>query len=105
MIFISAPYGNAPDKEERRKLIAQYSARLMRLGYHVICPMTLGLALSEEAELPTDTQWWLDWTLNLLTRCDVVSVLAFPNWKSSVGVAAEIKLAEELGIPIDFEYI
>lgn len=43
-------------------------------------------------------QFWLDGTLELLTRCDAVFLT--PNWTRSRGSQAEARLALKIGIPV-----
>ncbi len=38
----------------------------------------------------------------MLSICDRMIVLCQRGWKESVGVQAEIKLAEEFGMPIEY---
>lgn len=104
VLFISAPYGNADDKEKRAEQIRDYSAGLLAEGVKVICPMTLGLALANNGkfELPKSTEFWLDWTLTLLKKCDEMIVLCFDGWEDSVGVKAEIEVATQNNIPITY---
>lgn len=104
LIFISTPYGNCEDKVARLKAITQYSGKLMVEGNHVICPMSMGLALAKETELPTCTEWWLSWTINLLSRCDKMIVLCFDKWDESVGVKREIDFALNNNIEVEYEY-
>jgi len=46
-------------------------------------------------------QFWLDGTLEWMTRCD--AVLITPGWENSSGTKAEIAEAERLGIPVFYD--
>jgi hypothetical protein len=64
----------------------------------------MGLALSKGAQLPNETEWWLKWTFNLLSRCDRMIVLCFDKWEDSIGVQREIEFALENNIEVEYEY-
>ena len=102
MIYIASPYSNASDKELRAKTIKKYSANQFKFGHHVICPITLGLALASVEKLSNDSQWWISWCLDLLSRCDELHVLCFDGWETSSGLQAEIKFAKSRNIPITY---
>ena len=40
--------------------------------------------------------------LQMLHRCDSVTVLMLDGWKTSKGVAAEVVAASRAGIPVDY---
>lgn len=44
--------------------------------------------------------YWKRFDLAMLDRCDAVIVLMIDGWRESVGVAAEVKHAEEQGKPV-----
>lgn len=50
-------------------------------------------------ELPDEV--WLEGDLELLRRCDVM--LLVPGWEKSSGTRAEIKFANERGIPVFYD--
>lgn len=102
MKFISSPYGNSLNKEQRMIAISNYSANQLKSNIHVICPMTLGIALAKNSLLPENSVWWISWTLDLLSRCDEMDVLCFSGWENSIGVKAEINFALSKKIPINY---
>jgi hypothetical protein len=52
--------------------------------------------------LPTDWQFWEPFDRHQLERCDEVVVLTLDDWRESVGVQAEIRIAAEYGIPVRY---
>ena len=52
--------------------------------------------------LPPEWDFWQGYDTAILTNCEKVIVLRLPGWQESTGVQAEIKLATEMGLPIDY---
>jgi hypothetical protein len=50
--------------------------------------------------LPTDWSYWEAFDRGHIERCDSLVVLTLEGWQKSVGVAAEIEIARELGRPV-----
>lgn len=96
VIYVAGPFRGANGWE-----IAQHVHRAEVLAYQVaqlgampLCPHTNtrhshGL-LSEE--------FWLDGTLELMSRCDAVIVT--PDWGASIGACAEVIKARQLNLPV-----
>ncbi len=64
-------------------------------------PIVLGHPLVHHG-LPTDWSYWEPFDCAYLRRCDEVVVLMLDGWGESVGVAAEIRIAGELGKPVRY---
>jgi hypothetical protein len=77
------------------------TAALLRAGHLAISPIAHSHVLVEHG-LPTDWAFWERFDKNLLQRCDDLLVLTLPGWQESVGVQAEIRIAKELGKPIQY---
>lgn len=70
-----------------------------KYGGVALCPH-LNTALFDGAfGIPDDT--WLKGDFELVRRCD--AVWALPGWESSVGASAEVKLANEIGLPVLYD--
>ena len=52
--------------------------------------------------LPTDWDYWEPIDRKYLEMCDEVVVLTLPSWQESRGVQAEIRLAREMGKPVEY---
>jgi hypothetical protein len=72
----------------------QATKKLWKLGYAVLCPH---LNTCNFDGLCPD-QVFLDGTMEMMRRCDLVVLL--PTWNKSSGAKAEIKEARRLNIPI-----
>jgi hypothetical protein len=71
-------------------------------GNVVISPIAYGHPLLEFVEMPYDWQFWSNFCLTFLDRCDEMHVLMMDGWNVSRGVQEEIQFATEHGIPIKF---
>ena len=58
--------------------------------------------MAMEVDLPTDWAFWDRSCRAYLTHSHKVVVLKLAGWDRSSGVAAEVRIAQELGIPIEY---
>jgi len=103
MIYLASPYSH-PDSdvhEHRYREACYTTASLLRVGHVVYSPIIHSHPLVEHG-LPTDWTFWQQTDRELLRRCDEVIVLTLVGWRESIGVAAEIALARDLGKPVRY---
>ncbi len=103
MIYFASPY-SSPDPEIREWRYQQAcpaTAALMQQGLIVISPIVHSHPLVAHG-LPTSWEFWARIDREFLAHCDVLAVLMLPGWRDSVGVKEEIRLAQELGLPVVF---
>lgn len=103
MIYLATPYSH-PDpvvREQRFQSACRASAKLLASGLAVFSPIVHGHPLVDHG-LPTDWPFWERFDRDHLVRCDEVVVLMLDGWRESVGVAAEIQIAAELGKPVRY---
>lgn len=103
MIYVASPYTH-PDESVRNarfRAVCRTAAQLMRQGHVVFAPIVHGHPLVEHG-LPVEWPFWERFDREHLRRCDELVVLMLDGWRESVGVAAEIRSAEELGKPIRY---
>jgi len=100
-IFVSAPYtGTESQKLYRNHTIACYIADLMNDGFQAYSPVVFGHAINEISTIPTDYPFWKEHCTGFMKMCTQVHVLMIDGWVESTGVQDEIKIAEDLGIPV-----
>lgn len=103
MIYLASPYSH-PDpaiRQARFDAACRAAATLIRAGHAVISPVVQGHPLAAFG-LPTDWQFWETLDRQQLARCDEVVVLTLAGWRESVGVQTEIRIAAELGKPVQY---
>ena len=103
MIYLATPYSHADPavREQRFRAACRAAARLMRAGHFVFSPVAHGHCIALHG-LPADWRFWEPLDRHQLERCDEVVVLMLDGWRDSTGVAAEIRIAGELGKPVRY---
>jgi hypothetical protein len=104
MIYLATPYSH-PDRavrELRFREVNRVAAELMRAGVHVFSPISHSHSISLMGNLPTDWGYWKEYDRAMLKNCEKLVVLMQLGWHESEGVQAEIALAKELGLPVEF---
>lgn len=104
MIYLACPYSHDERnvRVERFNAVNIVAARLMGEGKHVFSPITHCHPLSEAGGLPTDWGFWEAYDRTMIDICEKVIVLTLDGWVKSKGVTAEIAIARELGIPVEY---
>lgn len=104
LAYLSAPYSKAKDKEALMKDVMKCSGVLMMndSDLHVVSPLFNHYSLSLIPEMGNDYNFWKEYSINLLRRCDEVIVIQFMGWESSEGVADEIRTARMLGLKVTY---
>lgn len=105
LTYLASPYSHDdPAVRERRfQEVCRVAAQMMAAGEIVFCPIAHSHPIDViGGSLPQTTEFWMGQDLPILRKCDRVKVLMLDGWQSSKGVAAEVKAAEAVGIPVEF---
>lgn len=101
LIYLASPYSdpNSEVKTKRWRDIVEIATDIVRLNYHVFCP----IAHSREVGLLLDTHsfaYWenIDKHFIRLSTCVVVAKL--DGWVTSPGVTEEMRYAQAMGKPV-----
>lgn len=104
LIYLASPYTNS-DKgvvEQNYKLVSEISANLVSEGYVVFSPISYGHNLLQFKDMPSNWEFWFNFCVTFLLKCDKVFVCTMPGWENSLGVKEEIEIASKFGIPVEF---
>ena len=104
LTYLASPYTH-PDSGiiDLRYTQTLYAVRqLMQSGEHVFSPILHCHNLAKIGGLDSDWAYWRDIDFDFIDRCDKMAVLMLNGWESSIGIAAEIKHAEEMSMQIDY---
>jgi hypothetical protein len=108
VIYVASPY-NHPDDDIRYLnflKVSKYSAKMISEGHVVISPIAYGHPLLSYVEMPYDFEFWSNFCLSLLNKCDEIHVLTLDGWDKSRGVLEEIQFAKDNLIPVEYiEYV
>jgi nucleoside 2-deoxyribosyltransferase len=101
MIYLASPYSHRDVhvREWRFQQACRAAAALLRAGLTVFSPIAHSHPIAQHG-MPMSWEFWSRMDREYLSRCDVLAVLTLPGWRESVGVQAEIALAQELGLPV-----
>src|SRR5512139_3335222 len=96
MFYLASPYSSADEeiKEHRYKLACIACAQLVRSGKVVYSPIVQCHSIAKLMELPTGWDFWKDHCAFFISCSEGLIVLKLDGWESSVGVAAEVEMAE-----------
>ena len=103
MIYLASPYSH-PDAEVRQQrfdAVCQVAAALLRRGQMLFSPIAHSHPIARYG-LPKDWAFWRRYDRLHLERCGELVVLMLDGWRESIGVAAEIDIAGELGKPVRY---
>jgi len=104
MIYLACPYSH-PDASVRRarfRAANRAAARLMAEGLLVFSPISHSHPIAECGELPGNWAYWEAFDRAVLGACSELRVLKVDGYQTSEGIAAEILIARELGMPVTF---
>jgi len=104
MIYLAGPYSHEDPKvrEERFEALTQKAAELMLEGHVVFSPITHGHTIATRHDLPIDHEFWLKQDFRILRHCEKIIILRIDGYQDSIGVNAEIEIANTLNIPMEF---
>lgn len=104
LIYLASPYSHpdAAAREARFDAVCAATAAMMRDGLMIYSPIGATHAMACKHELPLEWQFWAAYDELIISRCDRLWVLTIDGWDKSVGVTAEVKIAEKFGKPLDF---
>ncbi len=104
LTYLATPYTHA-DKAvmlKRFEVVNRVASELMRGGKLVFSPISHTHPIALAGELPTDWHFWKQYDHAVMKCCGDMVVLRQDGWRESVGVNAEIQIAQELDIPVTF---
>ena len=105
LIYIASPYTNQDERvrHENYLIVTKIAGDLVSRGAVAISPITYGHVIADHTKMPTDWNFWMDFCLVLLAKCDEILVCnTMVGWKESRGVTAEIEFAKKNGIKITY---
>lgn len=105
LVYLAAPYSHPDEsvRESRFLIINAEASHLMRdRGLRIFSPISHSHSIAVAGGLPGDWDFWESFDRAILNVCFKMIVLTLPGWQESKGVTAEIALAKEMGIPIEY---
>ena len=104
LVYLATPYSH-PDaavREQRFREVNRVAGDMMRRGEHVFSPISHAHPIALTGDLPMGWDFWQAYDRAILRACGKLAVLMQNGWQDSVGVQAEIAIAREMGLPVEF---
>jgi len=104
LVYLAVPYthGSETVMEERFNAVNIVAGKLIERGEFVYSPISHCHPIALVSNLPRDWEYWDGYCRACLSCCKKMYVLMIDGWEESTGVQAEIKVAEEMGIEIEY---
>jgi hypothetical protein len=104
LIFISSPYSHEDEKvvEENYLKVVKLASLICSKSEVAISPIVYGHTLLNYVSMPNDWEFWKNFCLTLLEKCDEMIVYKMDGWDKSRGVKEEIEFATSRGIKITY---
>lgn len=104
MIYLASPYSHPYEQIRHRRYIGArefvYDALTKRIP--VMSPIVYAHQFARDFGMAIDAASWMFFNEQFLILCDEVWVLRLQDWEKSVGVAQEIRMAEELDMNVTY---
>ena len=104
LVYLASPYSHADPhvRELRFRQAASAAARLMASGLVVFSPIAHGHPITLAHNLPSDWAYWEKSCRAYLGCCHKILVLQLDGWRDSMGVAAELQIAQEMEMEVGY---
>lgn len=104
LIYLASPYSD-PDPKVRKARwtnACRITGILMLDGNMMFSPIAYSHPIAVKIGLPVGWEYWSNFDRKMISHCSLLLVATIKGWRESVGVAAEIKIAGELGVPVKY---
>jgi len=100
-IYLATPYSDSDPAvmEARFEAVTRKAGQIINWGYIVYSPVTSCHPVAVRCSLPRGFDYWQQFDETFIEWCDELWVLQLDGWRESVGVKAEVKIAEKLHKP------
>lgn len=104
LIYLASPYSHPNDdiREMNYKIVSKIAADMVSEGNVVLSPISYGHNLLNFCEMPSDWDFWYNFCVTFLLKCDELIVVKMAGWDVSKGVLEEIEIAKKHNIKISF---
>jgi len=104
LIYLASPYTDSDPAvmEKRFQVVNKVAAELMKQGYLIFSPISHTHPIAVAGGLPRGWEFWARYDRCILRACIGLMVLKQSGWEESKGVRAELKLAAEMKLSIEY---
>lgn len=104
LIYLASPYSH-PDPNVRWMrwdAACRFAAKMVREGRLVFSPIAHSHPVAVAGNLQLGWDYWGQFDMAMLSRCDEMWVLMLDGWDQSAGIAAEVVESRRLSIPVRY---
>jgi hypothetical protein len=104
MIYLASPYSHMDRTVEALRFgeVCRIAGVLMSRGLIVFSPIAHTHPIAERCDLPRGWDYWKHFDEEFIDASEKVIVAMMPGWEQSKGIAGEIRIAKEKGIPVEY---
>lgn len=104
LVYLACPYSdpNPAVRQERFEKVNKAAGCLMRNGLKVFSPISHTHPIASACDLPLEWEYWEQFDRLFISISHRFYVLMLDGWKESKGIEEELKIADELGLQIEF---
>lgn len=104
MIYLASPYSHDDPwvRHERYQQALSALTHLISEDKFVFSPIVHSHHVDGRLRHTKDHAFWMRQAMEMLHRCDSLTVLMLDGWTRSKGVDEEIKAAIRLGLPVSY---
>ena len=104
MIYLASPYSHLDRTVEAIRFgeVCRIAGVLMARGLIVFSPIAHNRPIAERCDLPRGWDYWKHFDEEFIDASEKVIVAMMPGWEQSKGIAGEIRIAKEKGIPVEY---
>lgn len=102
LIYLASPYSHDDYTIRlfRFTQVCSKAAQIMTTGVLVFSPIAHTHPIALGGNLPLGWEYWDEFDRRMIGACDELWVYMLAGWRESVGVTAEIKIADEMNKPV-----
>ena len=103
-VYLAGPYSHSDPEtcQMRFEVLNDIAAELMAKGFIVFSPISHSHPIAVQCDLPKGFEFWEKFDKAFIEWCDLIIVAKLEGWQDSKGIAAEIKIAKEMGKEIEY---
>lgn len=104
MTYLASPYSHpeAEVMERRFNQVCYVAGAMMASGELVYSPIAHTHPIAVRCELPRGWDFWERFDRRMLSASSRLLVVKMSGWEESKGIAGEIAIAKEMGIPVEY---
>jgi len=106
-IYLASPYSHPVRavRSDRFRAACKVAADVIREGYICFSPIAHSHHIADYLKNHNDSDYWVKQDMSFLESwADEIWVVCIEGWKESKGVAAEVKRAVEVGLPVKYMF-